>query len=48
MYIYVAMERRQLVDQYKVNLESICIPPEALQLVKVIGEGKSFYSTYET
>ena len=33
--------RSQLFDQYKVELETISIPSEALQLIKVIGEGKS-------
>ena len=42
------MERRKIVDQYKASLEAICIPPEALQLVKVIGEGKAFLLTVAT
>ena len=40
-------ERKQLVDQYKVELESISIPSEALQLIKVIGEGKALCSLYK-
>ena len=33
------MERSKVVSQYIAELDSICIPSEALHLVKVIGEG---------
>ena len=33
------LERRRLVSQYKIELDNILIPSDALHLVTVIGEG---------
>ena len=40
------IERRQLVDQYKAHLGTLCIPPESLRLVKVIGEGMKIVAPF--